>query len=80
MHILDCQGALCRAVLEEHRTPGFLLVAGYGVETASLVDLHTLKTPNLFTCLSGCACDAGAPALPPTVCEDISLQGLSLSD
>ena len=79
MHILDCQGACCRAVLEEHRTPGFLLVAGYGKEAASLVVLQALKTPNLFTCVSGMRMRCGAPSLAPNI-EDTSLQGLSLSD
>ena len=79
IYIPDCQGAFCRAVLEEHRTPGFLLVAGYGVETASLVDLHTLKTPNLFTCLSGMRMRFGGPSIA-TNYEDVTLQGLSLSD
>ena len=44
LHLLDCREAFRRAVLEEHRTPGFLLVAACRMETASLVDQHDLNT------------------------------------
>ena len=49
------------------------------MEATSLVDLHALKMPNPFTCLSGMRIRCGGPNVATNI-EDVSLQGLSLSD